>query len=31
MISITPLMFDWTAHSTVEELKGWGLSHEIAQ
>ncbi len=31
MITITPLLFDWTAYSVVDQLKGWALSHEVAR
>ena len=31
MITITPLLFDWTAHSLVEEMRGWGLSKEVGR
>ena len=30
MITVTPFLFDWTAHAIVDELQGWGLSHEIS-
>jgi len=29
IITITPLQFDWTAHSAMDQLKGWELSHEV--
>jgi 5'-nucleotidase len=29
MITITPLQFDWTAYSVMDQLKGWGVSHEV--
>ena len=29
MITITPMVFDWTAHSLVDQLRGWSLSHEV--
>jgi 5'-nucleotidase len=29
MITVTPLEFDWTAYSVLEQLRGWGLSHEV--
>ena len=28
-ITITPLRFDWTAREVVDDLRGWGLTHEI--
>lgn len=31
MITVTPLRFDWTAHSVLDRLKGWGLSHKISR
>ncbi len=31
MITITPLFFDWTAYSALDEVKGWALSHLIAR
>lgn len=31
MITITPLRFDWTAYSVLDRLKGWVLSHHVAQ
>ena len=31
MITITPLLFDWTAYSVMDQLKEWGLSHEIGR
>jgi 5'-nucleotidase len=31
MITITPLQFDWTAYSVLEQVKGWGLSHELGR
>lgn len=29
-ITITPLLFDWTAYSVLDQLRGWSLSHELA-
>jgi 5'-nucleotidase len=29
MITITPLLFDWTATAAMETLRGWGLTHEL--
>jgi len=29
-ITIAPLQFDWTAHTVMEQLEGWGLTHELA-
>jgi 5'-nucleotidase len=29
-ITVTPLQFDWTAYSAMDQLKGWTLSHEIS-
>ena len=31
MITITPLQFDWTAYSVVDQLEGWALSHEVGR
>jgi broad specificity polyphosphatase/5'/3'-nucleotidase SurE len=31
MITVTPLLFDWTAHSVMDELKRWGLSPDVAR
>ncbi len=31
MITVTPLLFDWTAYSVLDQLRGWGLSHEVAR
>jgi 5'-nucleotidase len=31
MITITPLLFDWTAYPALDEVKGWALSHVIAR
>ena len=31
MITITPLLFDWTAYPALDEVKGWSLSHVIAR
>lgn len=31
MITITPLSFDWTSYSMIDELTSWGLSHEIGR
>lgn len=31
MITITPVLFDWTAYSALDEVRGWGLSHEIGR
>ena len=31
MITITPLLFDWTAYSVLDQLRGWALSHEVAR
>ena len=28
-ITVTPLRFDWTAYSALDQLKGWTLSHEV--
>ena len=30
-ITITPLLFDWTAYSVLDQLRGWALSHEVAR
>ena len=30
MITVTPLQFDWTAYSAMDQLKEWTLSHEVA-
>ncbi len=29
-ITITPLRFDWTAYDVLDQLRGWGLNHEVA-
>ena len=29
MITVTPLKFDWTAYPAIDELKEWGLSHQV--
>jgi len=29
MVTITPLRFDWTAYSVLDELKGWKLSPRV--
>ena len=29
MITITPLLFDWTAYPLVDQIRGWNLSHCI--
>ncbi len=31
MITITPLLFDWTAREVVEQMQGWSLRHDIAR
>ena len=31
MISITPLQFDWTAYSVIDQVRGWGLTHTVAR
>lgn len=31
MITITPLRFDWTAYSVIEELRSWTPSHELGR
>jgi 5'-nucleotidase len=31
MITITPLLFDWTAYDVLDELRGWDLSHEVGR
>jgi len=31
MITITPLLFDWTAYSVLDQLRGWALSPEVAR
>ena len=31
MITVTPLQFDWTAYSTLDDLGSWGLSHQVAR
>jgi 5'-nucleotidase len=31
MITVTPLLFDWTAYSVLDQLRGWALSHEVAR
>ena len=31
MITVTPLLFDWTAYSVIDQLRSWGLSHEVAR
>ncbi len=28
-ITVTPLLFDWTAYSALDELRGWSLSHVV--
>ena len=29
MITITPLQFDWTAYTVLDNLKGWDLRHQV--
>ncbi len=31
MITVTPLLFDWTAYSVLDQLRGWALSHKVAR
>ena len=31
MITIAPLLFDWTATSVVDELQSWSLTHEVGR
>lgn len=31
MITITPLRFDWTAHDMIEQLRQWGVTHELSR
>jgi 5'-nucleotidase len=31
MITITPLLFDWTAYPALDEVKGWALRHVLAR
>lgn len=31
MITITPLLFDWTAYPALDEMKGWSLSHVVVR
>ncbi len=31
MITITPLLFDWTAYSAMDQLRGWSLSHQVGR
>ena len=31
MITVTPLLFDWTAYSVLDQFRGWALSHEVAR
>lgn len=31
MITITPLMFDWTSYSAIDLVKSWELNHEIGR
>jgi 5'-nucleotidase len=28
-ITVTPLVFDWTAHSSLESLQDWNLNHQV--
>ena len=30
MITVTPLLFDWTAYSALDQLRRWDLSHVMA-
>ncbi len=31
MITVTPLQFDWTAYSVLDQLSEWSLSHEVTR